>query len=450
MRGNPLQRKVVFRDGIPVLPGRYPLLGHGWVFSADLLSLLRGGHADLGPLFWINPFLDRWMLICGGSSVFEILRSKSVSNAYLRDEKAGNLIVGSAILSLDGAAHQHVRSAMNPPFAPRGLQNGSFGQVMASVFSARTGAWCARGTIPVLDEVKEASLEVVFRMVGVPTDELSVWRGHFLPFLRGAFAPPFLIPGTPLYRTAQARKWLDEHILQIVRRARESEETGTILASLIHAKDENGEPLSDAELVDNLRFLFVAGHDTTAAVMSWILIELARDPQLWDQLCAEALAAPDVPRSPREAQAFPVAEALFREAARMYAPVTLTNRRTVAPMTLHGHEVPVGALLGVSPALACRDPDAYADPDTFRPARWLGRREPPTSYELMAFGSGPHFCMGYPLAWLESVLFAVTLARKASEVGVRPRLASGSPPPRQVYNASSGHPAPDIRVDFAA
>jgi cytochrome P450 family 117 subfamily A len=271
MPGNPFQRRVVQRDGLPVLPGRYPFLGHAWVFSDDLLSLLRKAHAELGPLFWINPFFDRWMLVCGGSSVLEVLRSKSVSNKYLREEKAGNLIVGEAILSLEGAAHQHVRSAMNPPFAPRGLQNGSFGNVMASVFEAHIRAWCARRTIPVLEEVKWASLEVVFRMVDVPTRDLRIWRSHFLPFLRGAFAPPLLIPGTPLYRTAQARKWLDEHILEIVRRARKSPEPGTILTSLIHAKDEHGEPLSEAELVDNLRFLFVAGHDTTAAVMSWIL-----------------------------------------------------------------------------------------------------------------------------------------------------------------------------------
>jgi cytochrome P450 monooxygenase len=446
MPGNPFQRRVVQRDGLPVLPGRYPFLGHAWVFSDDLLSVIRRAHADLGPLFWLNLFLDRWMLVCQGLPAFETLRSKSVTNGHLRREKAGELIIGAGMLSLDGAPHQHVRSAMSSPFTPRGLQTGAIGGVMASVFEARMRAWCDRGAISVLDEMKEATLEVVFRIVDVPAHDLPTWRAHFMPFLDGSYGVPILLPGTPLYRTAKARKWLDVHIHEMVRRARAAPDPDSILGLLVAAKDEEGAPLSDAELVDNLRFLFVAGHETTAAVTSWMLIELARSPELWDRLRAEALSAPAAPRTPSEAQRFPVAEALFREAARLYAPVTLTNRKTAAPITLHGHAVPEGTMIGISPAMACRDPAVYADPDTFRPARWLDRRDPPSAYELMAFGAGPHFCMGYHLAWLESVLFAVTLARTAAERGLTPRLAPGGPPPRQTYSPAGGHPAADIRV----
>jgi cytochrome P450 monooxygenase len=449
VKGNPFARAVVQRGGFPVLPGRYPLLGHAWVFFEDVLDVLREGHARLGPLFWMNLFLDRWLLVCEGALGFEALRSKAAANGHIRKEKAGELILGESMLSQDGDAHRHVRSAMSGLFSPRGLSAGALGGHLADVIDAHVSRWCARGSAVAKSDTMEMTLEAVFRIAGVPAADLPSWREQFTRFLAGAYAPPVLLPGTPLHRTARARKWLDERIRALVRKAREAPDPESLIGFLVLAKDDQDAPLTDQELVDNIRLLLIAGHETTASVLSWMLVELARRPDLWEALRREATSAPAAPRTLREAQSFPVAESVFREAARLRSPVTLTLRKLVAPLSLGGRTVPAGTLVGVSPSLACRDPAVYADPDRFDPSRWRDRKEPPSQYELMAFGAGAHFCLGYHMAWLEGVEFAVTLARRAAERGLSPRLAPGARP-RQVYTPALSHLSADTVVHFHA
>ena len=84
-----------------------------------------------------------------------------------------------------------------------------------------------------------------------------------------------------------------------------------------------------------------------------------------------------------------------------------------------------GDLLGVPLCLFGRDPNVYPDPDAFKPSRFLDRKVQTSSIETAAFGGGPHFCLGYHFAQLETVQFTVAFAREMHARGVRPRLADG-------------------------
>ena len=86
----------------------------------------------------------------------------------------------------------------------------------------------------------------------------------------------------------------------------------------------------------------------------------------------------------------------------------------------------------------------FTSPDEFRPARWL-ERGPPAQLEIVQFGMGPHFCIGYHLAWLEAVQFAVALVRTAERHKLRPRLLG--PEPKPVYLPTE-HPPARTRVTF--
>jgi cytochrome P450 len=175
-------------------------------------------------------------------------------------------------------------------------------------------------------------------------------------------------------------------------------------------------------------------------------VVLAQRTDLWERLCAEATAAGAVPRTPRELKNFPFAEALFRETLRLYPPVSTDARRALVDFELGGRTVPAGTQISISIAHLSRHAAVYERPDEFLPERWLGRAEAITPLELVQFGGGPHFCLGYHLAWMEIVQSAVALALVMRGRGVRPHLM-GSFPARRYLPLL--HPAAGTRVRFS-
>jgi cytochrome P450 family 117 subfamily A len=444
------KKSIQYRDGIPVLPRRLPLLGHAWIHSGDVGATLREGKNQLGPLFWIDIFLNKWCLIYLGDDALEVIRSKEVTNAHMREFKMAMIILGESLLTQEGAEHRHMRSAMNAPFTPRGLGEARVGEQIASTVTARVDEWIERKQVSAITETKKLALEVIFRVVGVESSQIPSWREKYERLTTGSHYPPIMLPGFPGYNALKARQWLDRQVLAIVTEARHAASQVSLLSRLIRESDEDGAALSDAELVDNVRLLLLAGHETTSSVIAWIMIELARSADLWNELSTEFQKKKAIPMTLPEAAEFPFAEALFRESARFYAPQPLMTRKTTGWLTLRDYRVPPGTHVGTSPACLLRSPTLYPEPDRFQPSRWLGASAPPSAIDLCAFGAGRHFCLGYHLAWLETIQFTVALVSALSKRGLRPRLA-GNQQPRLVSVASGvTGPSADTLVEFVA
>jgi len=140
-----------------------------------------------------------------------------------------------------------------------------------------------------------------------------------------------------------------------------------------------------------------------------------------------------------------LAEALFREVVRVHPPFGMITRSAEEDVAFAERTIRKGTVVGVDLWTASRNPGVFASPDAFRPARWLERKGPPTQLEIVPFGMGPHFCIGYHLAWLEAVQFTVALVREAERQKLRPRLRGTEP--RPVYLPTE-HPPARTRVAF--
>jgi cytochrome P450 family 117 subfamily A len=435
-----------------VLPGAFPLVGHIPAMYRRLPEVTRRARAEIGPIFWITLGSGMWVAVCTGREALEIFKSKAFTSAHL--QTIAPLVAGMSVLAQDGGAHRHLRSALNGPFLPRGLAAGVVGSkpggptepMMGGALGALCAGWCAKGKARVVPDIQDAALAIIFRMIGVDPQELPAWRVQYRDLLLANYGSTRMFPGSPAYRAARARRWIDARFLDIVTAARATPDEGTLLGALTRATDDDGQGLTDAELLDNLRLLVLGGHETIASTLAWMVIQLGARPDLWEALSAEAGAAPEVPATPQEAKAFPFAEALFRETVRAYPPFGVITRKALEPFPLHGQTIPEGALVGVDLWGIAHDPDLFPDPDDYHPARWLGRTSPPTPIEISQFGAGPHFCLGYHLAWLEAVQFAVALAREAKRAGRRPRLRKV---PAPIFLPTE-HPPAGTVVDFVA
>ncbi|WP_245312004.1 cytochrome P450, partial [Bradyrhizobium pachyrhizi] len=243
------------------------------------------------------------------------------------------------------------------------------------------------------------------------------------------------------------RDWIDARLREFVRAAREHAARTGLINDMVSAFDRSDDVLSDDVLVANIRLLLLGGHDTTASTMAWMVIELARQPLVWDALVAEAQRVGAVPTRHADLAQCPVAEALFRETLRLHPPTPLLVRRALRELRLGQQRIPAGTDLCIPLLHFSTSALVHEAPDQFRLARWLQRSEPIRPIDMLQFGTGPHVCMGYHLAWLELVQFSIALALTMHKAGVRPRLLSAVEKGRRYY--PTAHPSMTSRIAFS-
>jgi cytochrome P450 len=169
-----------------------------------------------------------------------------------------------------------------------------------------------------------------------------------------------------------------------------------ILSLLLQARYEDGSPMSDAELRDELMTLLVAGHETTATALAWTLERVVRHPHVLERLNDD----PDDEE---------YVDAVVKEALRLRPILPIVARRLQEPMEIAGHLIPEGATLAPCIWLMHRREDIYPEPERFRPERFL--EDPPGTYTWIPFGGGVRRCLGASFALFEMKQVISTIAR---------------------------------------
>jgi cytochrome P450 len=187
-----------------------------------------------------------------------------------------------------------------------------------------------------------------------------------------------------------------------------------ILASLIAARDPDGTGFSEAELLDQVSMLFLAGHETSAAGLAWALYLLANCPHMQERLHAEASAVYG-DRSPQfgDMKKLAFARDVFREALRLYPPVATVVRDSTRPEKMGTREIAPGEVLFVPIWLLHRNTTVWERPDAFDPDRFeteSGREGLRCAY--LPFSMGPRVCAGASFALQEASLLLSVLAQR--------------------------------------
>ncbi len=197
------------------------------------------------------------------------------------------------------------------------------------------------------------------------------------------------------------RQQISELLYAEIRERRENlDHSGTdVLTLLIFVRDENGQPLTDADLHDQLLTLLVAGHETTATSLAWAMYSIHQVPGVLDKLLQELGNLPDNP-DPTSIAKLPYLSAVCQETLRMYPIVFHTFGRVVkSPIEIMGFLFEPGVILAPCIYLIHRRKDIYPEPEQFKPERFLERQFSP--YEYLPFGGGSRRCLGITLAQFE-------------------------------------------------
>lgn len=181
-----------------------------------------------------------------------------------------------------------------------------------------------------------------------------------------------------------------------------------LLGQLLALRDDDGSPLTPAEVFDQCLVTFQAGHETTATALAWWTALMAAHPEA----AARAQAEVDTvlgrrPPEAADAARLPWLVATLKEAMRLYPPTTaLMTRRCTRALALGGYTLPAGTLLRVTLWQLQRDARNFEAPDMFRPERFLPDAPPPPRGAYLPFGLGPRVCIGQHFALLEMTLAA--------------------------------------------
>ena len=417
---------------IPMLPGAWPLLGHLKDIRYRLPEWAHENHKKYGPVFRADLGFGANCIFIEGVDSLSILNNRTTSSADIA-ARSEPMMGSHAMIVLDGKAHRKSRGAISKSFSPGGLDRAEVLRTTGGVFASHVSDWAQPGELNLHIATRDAVFDAICRVAGVKPGELSQWRSRFRMLLLGSMGTPENIPGSPAWIAKLGRKWLDKRLLAEIHRIRGEGDESCLLGSMVHARDEDGAHATDEALLDNLRLLVLAGHETTASTIGWAMLHLARDPKLWQRLVDEATSSPGSDITSFDGlSAFPFAEALFRESVRFYPPITMETRTVEQELTFHGVTIAPGEVVASAIANVSRDPSLFDNAEAFDPERWLGEgRRTPTKAETCQFGGGPHFCLGYHLAVAEATQCLVNVARQFTAKGLS--LESTGPLPKVRY-----------------
>ena len=188
-----------------------------------------------------------------------------------------------------------------------------------------------------------------------------------------------------------------------------------IASAVIEARDEvSGEPFSREELIDQLGVFFLAGHETTASVLTWVFFILSEQPGFAARVREEVdqvVGSGEVLFE--HIRQLPFTRAVFREALRLYPPITFIPRVALKEATVGSRRLKRGALVMIAPWTLHRHARYWENPHAFRPERFLPENEKSlTPGAYIPFGQGPHTCVGAGFAQTESILIIARLIRR--------------------------------------
>jgi cytochrome P450 len=422
-------------------PGpRTPALLQMVRYARDPLGFLAEHQRSQGDIFTVRfPYFGKIVYVASPDLVKALFTGSPTTfhageaNATVLEPALGP----NSVLTLDDAPHMRQRKLLLPPFHGERIER--YGELIVEMTRQEMEGWPVEEQFAMRPHTTRITLAVIMRAVFGVHDEgrLARFEGLIDEFARrvGVITSlPMLRrnlgPFSPWNRFLRSRAALDEFIYEEIglRRAeRGHEERDDVLSLLLEARDEDGNPMSDQELRDELVTVLGAGHETTATGLAWAVELLNRNPAVLAKLRYSLAAGEE-----------DYLGATVKEVLRARPVLVDVGRKLKAPATIGGYELPEGSfVLAAIAALHYRE-DVFPEPHEFRPERFLDGKA--DNYAWIPFGGGIRRCIGAAFAEYEMRTILREFVDRAELRPARPQ-----PEKVRVRNITLA-PAKDTRV----
>lgn len=440
-------------------PAGWPLVGTVAPFlHGDLLKPFVRFFEKFGPMFRVRlPLGHNLVMLAHPEAVEHVLRSRQENYIKGSVYDGARILLGNGLVTSEGELWRRQRELANPAFRPAKLE-----QYLATMGE------CTRQLIDEWDleagrvnlDVQDAMTRLTMAIVGQTLFGLDLSRqsGRASRGFDTALAAigrrgpanlqlPLWVPTPGNLRFRRVLQELDAMVYDVIRRFRLGQTAGadrTLLGAFLSAKNPNtGEGMNDRQLRDEVITLYLAGHETTASLLTWALYWLGRRPDIAQRVAVEIDALePDAVPGVDQLKGLQYTSRFVNEVLRLYPPAWTIARNALEEDVVLDYRIPAGAIVMLSPYLAHRWEGVWPDPLRFDPDRFapdVVRARHPFAY--FPFSLGSRICIGMQFSLLEARLVLALILRR-----YRIRVPDG--PEIGCVAAGTLRPEQPIRIDL--
>lgn len=357
----------------------------------------------------------------------EHVQSILVEHAYDFDKglaihNAFRAPIGDGIFSSEGDFHRHQRKLMAPSFQPRHIA--SYADIMSHYGEQIAQTWSDNTVVDINQQMTNLTMSIIGKVlfdadVFTEADELGAAMGVTLEYASHTLSQMFPFPYSwPTQRNRRTKKAVDVLRMRIQRfideRRSSAGERNDFLSILLQARDEDGQPMSDQQVLAECLTLFGAGHETTATALTWTWYQICQYPEIYQRLQQEVdrVLQGRTPTYADLAQ-LPYCLQVFKETLRVYPPAYLFSRTALHDVEIDGYRLAKGQVVLLSPYTLHLRPDNFPHPEEYDPERFTPEREKKLPrHAYLPFGAGPRICIGNHFAMMEGHILLAALVQR--------------------------------------
>lgn len=371
----------------------------------DLPRLLTTMSRHLGDVLAIeNPAGTPTAFCVGPAAIGELFARERDGELVVHNTATVHTLFRRAVFTLTGREHAEART-----YLANGLRREAVAAYLPSVARVARGhvsGWTHSPGVSLYEAAREYTMDVCLSAIlGLAADDIVARRipALFDRFVAGAELPPGCEATQVFVDAVDAATELRYLLRRCVRRVSRLDRPSVV--SALAASNTT----TDGDVTDHLLALLIAARETTASLITWLLIELALDDQLAATLAPEARAVAGDPMLALSRGGAVHMRAVLAECTRMHTPNTMATRRAVSEVRIGGYRIPPGWHVAYSAPATHRLPQLFANPKLFDPQRFCGTSGARAAAGLLAFGRGAHACAGRALAEATTILLAAAV-----------------------------------------
>lgn len=400
-----------------------PVLGHLLDIRKDMLGFFERCAREHGDVSLIKLATAEAVLINNSDLIEEVLVEKAdkfVKNHFFWRQL--DAIMGGGLFTSEDEEWRKQRKHSSPAFRTQELE--AYAPHMVQLVDQLVGSWKDGQEFDMHREILALGLKISAKTllnadVEQDIEDLEKAAYWLIDEIAARFSRPFVIPdAVPLpghIRYLKGVAYLDRLVYRVIDEFRSGKiEPAGFLASLMAVRDEDGKPLSDKQLRDQVLTMLLAGYETTALSMSFGFDLLGQNREYQDRMADEVRAVTgDRPVTYEDLPKLPLTEWAVIETMRVLPPAWAVGREAREDVEIGDYLIRKGTGVIISSWVTHRDPRYFDDPTSFRPERWAGdfRRKLPR-FAYYPFGGGPRICIGNRFAMMEAMLFLATIAKR--------------------------------------